>query len=182
MTINFISRASAALVDRRPNLWPGAIFVTISPNPNSKHRVVRNINNKIKIVPLTYKNLKPKEQFDYCIKIVKQCYCDYADNTKILGTYEFNKAGLVHVHFVMSDPYFLTSNGKLSDKKMICLRADVNNNFEVMRNKHNPNSPDMMNNIVYVNDSVQTRYEYFTKDSDDELPGLSFFESNTQTS
>lgn len=178
MTIKFLSRAESLLVDLRPNLWPGAIFCTISPNANTKHRVVRTINNKVKIVLLAYKCLKPKEQYDYCIKMVKQCYVDYGDNTKILGTYEFNKSGLIHVHFIMSDTYFMQSNGTPSPKKLVVLRADVSNNGEVMRNKHRDNSPDMMNNIVYVNDSVKDRFNYFSKDSDDEVDGLTFFASN----
>jgi len=161
--------AAIALVDRRPEIWPHAIFATISPNPKVKHTIKQIVNGKTTTVKKPYGMLPQRVQFEYCTRIVKSAYI-FSLETKIFGTWELNKEGNVHFHLILSDP-FICNKSALS-----IFQRDVMNNHLVTLNLVKSKSPkDFMNNIVFVNDSVEARIKYMTKDMHMNLPILPYY-------
>jgi len=177
MNIDFLTTTSAVtLVDRRPEKWPHALWVTISPNPKTLHNCTRlvtlgkSLKQKRVDVKIPYGKLPQKVQYDYCIKILKNCY-NYSDETRIFGTWELNKNGDVHFHFIMSDPLIK------GPTMLKILQRDVLNHELVMKNL-SKGYIDYMNNIVYVNDSIENRYNYMIKDMEHNLEIMPYYSVN----
>jgi len=174
MNIEFLTSHSAvALVDRRPEMWPHALWVTISPNPRTLHKCIKSMSSKTSCktkmvkIDIPYGKLPQRQQYEYCLKVIRNCY-NYTSETKIFGTWELNSHGDVHFHFIMSDP---SIHGPTMLK---VFQRDVLNCTMVMKNL-SKNMIDYMNNIVYVNDSIEKRYEYMLKDMDDNISIMPYY-------
>lgn len=164
--------ADVALVEVREENWPSAMFITISPSPSTmvtQVRFIEGIGNKgkVKKVTLPYGRLRQIEQYRYCLRVVKSCY-RYSYHTRIFGTWELNKAGNVHFHLLMTDKNIKTE----TDLHMF--RKDVLNCEMVMDNLRG-HSKDYMNNIVYVNDTIEERLKYMKKDMETNLSIFPYF-------
>lgn len=175
MNIDYLTEPSAVtLVDRRPEKWPHALWVTISPNPKTLHSCYRTVTNGIKqqrvLIKLPYGKLPQKAQYAYCIRVLQSCY-NYSENTKIFGTWELNKSGDVHFHFIMSDPLIK------GPTMLKILQRDVLNHELVMKNL-SKKLIDYMNNICYVTDSIENRFQYMTKDMDHNIEIMPYYCSN----
>jgi len=154
------TEAEMSLVDLRPEIWPHALFITISPNPSVMVQIARvnTITGKRMNCKLPYGKLPQRVQYDYCCKVVAQVY-NYSSHTKYLVTWELNKQGNVHFHILYSDP--LVNN----DVALQIFRRDVLNHDVVIRNMcKGKKMIDYMNNIVFVTDSIGERFGYLTKD------------------
>lgn len=164
-------RANIPLVAYWQNLMGNSLFVTISPNPKTLHTCVKQIKGKSVDVKIRYNLLPHKQQYEYCMRIVERCY-NYSNDTQIYGSWEFNKEGNVHFHFLMHDPNIQTNTD------LIILRRDVLNHPSVMLNLIKGRKGDIhdwMNNIVYVNDSIPIRFEYIQKDIDETLKHFPYY-------
>ena len=102
------------------------------------------------------------------MKVLENCY-NYSNDTKIFGTWELNKSGDVHFHFIMTDPHI---KGQTTLKMF---QRDILNCEMVIRNLSNKKMIDYMNNIVFVNDSIEARYEYMTKDMNENLELMPYY-------
>lgn len=170
MQLEYTNLTSAvALVDRRPQSWKNALFCTISPNPNTKHTVIQNLNGKKTTIKKSYGMLKQSVQYEYCCRIVRSAYM-FSHDTKIFGTWELNKSGNVHFHLIMTDPFICNKSS------LAIFQRDVMNNYLVILNMCKSKNPkDMMNNIVFVNDTIEKRMIYMTKEMDMNLPIMPYF-------
>lgn len=167
MEIIPITKAGVPLVDPRPESWPYALFVTISPNPNTKHAIYKTINGKRTTVQIPYGKLPQKVQYDYCMRVVKSAY-NISKDTKLFGIWELNKSGNVHFHMILTDP---TVKGKTS---LAIMQRDVLNSEIVMKNL-SKKMIDYMNNIVVVNDSITERLEYMLKDYEENITIMDYY-------
>jgi len=134
------------------------MFITISPNPKVVHKVDRlYATGRVKQVKCRYGQMKQSDQWNYCLKIVERTYLEFcSDETVLIGTTELNESGNVHLHFLLYDPH------KRDRTSLDIFRRDISFCDVIIRNlkgKH-----DIMNNIVYVNDSIRQRAEYMDKD------------------
>lgn len=166
--------AAVALVDRRKQSWPNAVFCTISPNPATKHGndvIVRGKKTKVQV---PYGKLPQRKQYEYCLRVLNE-YIN-TDETKIFGTWELNKDGNVHFHFILTDPKIK------NETSLQIFRRDILNTELVMRNLSNKKMIDYMNNIVFVNDSVEKRIDYITKDMQMNLEIMPYFYRNIDLS
>lgn len=166
--------AAVALVDRRKQSWPNAVFCTISPNPATKHGNDVIVRGKKTRVQVPYGKLPQRKQYDYCLRVLNE-YINTED-TKIFGTWELNKDGNVHFHFILSDPKIK------NETSLQIFRRDILNTELVMRNLSNKKMIDYMNNIVFVNDSVEKRIDYITKDMDMNLEIMPYYYRNIDLS
>lgn len=147
------------LVANRPILGPSPLFVTVSPNPMTKHTIVkRNREHKI-----PYKMLPQKIQYDYCLRIVERVY-NNSTSTLIYGSCELNESGNVHFHFILDDP-------NIRNKTDITIfQRDVMNSPSVFLNLSKGKNPrDYMNNIVFINKPINEIYDYIHKDIEDNI-------------
>jgi len=172
MNIEFLRTiAELTLVERRELIeeWPkGTLFCTISPNPNKKHICTKTSNGRRINVKIPYGKLPQRVQYDYCIKILKQCY-NNSTLTKIYGSWELNKEGNVHFHFLMYDPGIKTNTTlKIFQRDVLNCEVTLDN----MTKKGN--MVDWMNNIVFVNDSIRERIDYMHKDLEQMSEALIF--------
>lgn len=168
------NKAEIALVDLRLNLWPCPIFVTISPNPSVlvPVRRVSSTTGKMLNCKLPYGKLPQRIQYDYCLKVVKTVY-NYSADTKYFCTWELNKQGNVHFHLLYCDPLIN------SDVSMQIFRRDILNHDIVIRNMcKGKKMVDYMNNIVFVNDSIEDRFNYLTKDIHSNIHIFPYFSYN----
>lgn len=147
------------------------IFGTISPNPKVNVPITRRWNNRKVNGKIRYGKLPQKNQFDYCIRMLRSSY-NYSENTQIYGGWELNQSGNVHLHFLFYDPNIQ------NDTMLQILRRDVLNSELVFKNL-SKNMTDYCNNIVFVNDSLEERLKYIHKSNTLGLP-FPFFYSNIQ--
>jgi len=140
------------------------MFITVSPNPKILHKVNRlYATGRIRPVKCRYSQMKQSDQWDYCLNVVKKTYLEFCSTRSVLiGTAELNSSGNVHLHFLLYDPL-------IKDKTSLDIfRRDISFCDVIIRNlkgKH-----DMMNNIVFVNDSIKQRAEYMDKQSEETRP------------
>lgn len=168
------SKEAVLLVDRRPELWPHCLFVTISPNPKLKHTLYKRNNGKRISVKVPYGKLPQRCQFEYCLRIVRSSYI-YSHDTKLFGTWELNKDGNVHLHMILCDTH-------LQNKSQLQMfQRDVLNSELVFQNLAK-GMIDYMNSIVFVNDSVEKRFDYLIKDIDMNLQIMPYFYHNCPVS
>jgi len=123
----------------------------VSPNPNAKVNVMRvNPNtNKLTKVTMKYGMIKQKEQYDYCINFMRTAYLN-GEGDLLLGVPEMNKAGNIHLHFLLLSP--LVKN----QTTLNIFRRDVMNNNISMENM--VKGKDWMNNIVKLDKSDILEY------------------------
>lgn len=142
------------LVENRPILGHSPIFVTISPNPMTKHSITKV--NRVHKIP--YKMLPQKLQYEYCLRLVHQVY-NYSTSTRIYGSAELNESGNIHFHFIFDDP-------NIRNKVDIAmLQRDVLNCPSVILNLSKGKNPrDYMNNICFINKPINEIYDYIHKD------------------
>lgn len=162
------SERTSALVGSTPPFDGNSIFVTISPNPHTKHEVKKSNGKKLVQVSIPYKNLSVKSQYVYCMHIVNTVYMPLLEEgDSLVGTWEFNSNSDIHFHMLIHSP----SLHKLKNNNfnLICFRKSVSEHPSVLRNmKKGGNMTDYMNNIVYLNKPYQELLSYFDKDYDEE--------------
>jgi len=144
-------------------------YITISPNPLTKHKCERKIQwdkvkGKIKNIAIPYGKMTHEEQYEYCIKIIERIYLFNLPDSQIIGTWELNKSGNVHIHML------LKSDSLINEYQLQMLRRDVLCHMEVYRNLNGKN--DFMNNIVWLTEDLTTIIEYFDKDYDIKRPTM----------
>jgi len=165
MNCNFSEQTSRALVERCPNLRTrpkGTLFVTISPNP--KANVSKKYIGKDRKKQARYGTLTQLEQYDYCMRIFKQNYSKQLFGCEYVGTWELNKQGNLHLHFI------ICSSDVTNDYQLKVFQRDVYNDELTQQNLHNGKGLDVMNNIVFLNKSIDEICSYLDKDHDDKLP------------
>lgn len=143
------------------------LFVTISPNPKTLHKVRRNIGGRRNVeCKMRYEQLPQKVQYGYCLDVIRRCYLPFlSGDTKLVGTTELNKAGNVHMHLLIEDPVIKNNQTRLQ-----MLRRDIYNCDDTIKNLPNSKKKvDWMNNIVFVNDTIEDRASYMDKDYDDNI-------------
>lgn len=155
--------AGVPLVDPRQFMMARTVFVTISPNPKVKHPVIRTIKTpggkrKEVTMMLPYEKLPQKVQYDYCIRRLRKDYIEFLPDCSVLGTWELNKQGNVHIHFLLSHDNFN------NPKYIHVFRRDVLNCLEVMRNISKKADKDYMNNIVMLDRPAKDVMEYMDKE------------------
>jgi len=141
------------------------MFVTISPNPSTKHKVSR----KSRQCTLRYDQLTQIKQYQYCIRVIERCYLPFlSGDTLLVGTTELNKEKNIHMHLMIYDPKLKASNrSKLSmfQRDIYCCEDTLQNLTKKGLNGQKP--VDWMNNIVKFDDTVKTYEEllqYMDKD------------------
>jgi Holliday junction resolvase RusA-like endonuclease len=145
------------------------LFITISPNPSTKHSITKRKGKKLVSAMMPYGKLPQKVQHEYCLKVLKEFI--YSPQTQIVGVWELNGSDNVHFHFIMSDP-------NIKNKTQLAMfRRDILN-CEIVFKNLSKKMIDYMNNIVYVNDSVEARYKYMTKEMEMNLPIMPYYSFN----
>lgn len=152
MKLKFTNDACEDLVEARQTKWENTMFITISPNPNVKH----NVNRRIKDVKMKYGEMPQRLQYSYCIEVLDKLMFYFSEDSYLIGTWELNKTGNLHLHFIIDDPVIK------NDTHLDILRREIACSDEALRNKKN--GKDYMHNIVFVNDSVRQRCVYMDKD------------------
>lgn len=173
MLLKFInSKASFSLVERCGTFWPNAMWVTVNPNPGTKHKttILKASKNGYRRVNVTlpYGKMRQREQMQYCLDYIRKTYW-YSRNTKFFGSWELTESGNVHLHLVMSDPNI---KGKST---LQMFQRDTLNSEEALRNMSSKSMTDWMNSICFVNDSIEKRYTYLTKEIDENIEIMPYF-------
>lgn len=155
------------------------VFVTISPNPKSLHTIIRTINDVRMEAKVQYGTLPQKVQYEYCMRVIERCY-NYSDDTKMFGSWELNKEGNVHMHFLFFDKNIKT------DVDLKILQRDIYNCPETIRNfakcKKNSKPTDWMNSIVYLNKPLKEVYDYIIKDVDKCMHVFPYYKTPSEVS
>lgn len=149
------------------------MFLTISPNPSTRHIAERALKNgKLKKYNLAYKLLTHNEQHAYLQSYIKSVYIDYLDpNDWIYYVFETNSDNNLHLHAIMY------CSDIQSEYDLKCLQKTIYANPKTIMNLPKKNAStnrmpkDYMNNIFYVNNDDKTKdinqkIEYLTKQSD----------------
>ena len=147
------------------------LFLTVSPNPSTRHEVSRMMKGKLRKLKMPYKLMDHNEQHDYLEMYMKKVYIDSLDPTDwIYYIYETNKDNNLHVHALM----YL--DNVQTEYELNALRKYIFSNVLTIVNlsKKNKNVKDYMNNIFYVNNDDPTsdvfqKIEYLTKQADIKL-------------
>jgi len=107
------------------------------------------------------------KQFEYCIKILKTCHLSFMVNPRLVGTYELNKQGNVHLHYVVK------CDNINNDAELRMFQRDVANCQEPLRNAKSKRGDryhnDYMNNIVRLTKSKKEIIEYLMKDKENKI-------------
>lgn len=145
MNLNQTEANLSSLVEIRPLQTADCLFVTISPSPTAKIPAVRMHNGrKVKYVS-TYQCLPQHRQYEYCIRVLREAYLPLLDDdTIIVGTYELNEKGHVHLHLI------LHSKNITQTYPLQLLRRSVADHALSMASRKNLNHHDFMNNIVPI--------------------------------
>jgi len=166
MKLDRQTSACSALVAARPDFGKGnkqKIFCTISPNPNTLHECYKTHQGKISKVKIPYGKLQQKVQYEYCHRILERCYVPFlSDDAIIIGTWELNKSGNVHFHFLIQDKIIHNPT------QLAIFQRNVLNCEETIRNmSKGKKMVDYMNNIVYLTKPLKDIIKYMDKDYDD---------------
>lgn len=145
------------------------LFCTISPNPKTKHKVVRTIPSKDLLRPriinrsvgIEYGHMSHKEQYDYCIKYVETCYLPFlSPDTKLYGVFELNQSGNLHMHFILKSPTVMNKT------TLMIFQREVMTSYETIRNMSRK-KVDYMNNIVELTKSNDEINAYMQKTNEE---------------
>jgi len=158
--LKLISKPIGSLVADRPFNESRIIFVTVSPNPKTKHTIRRKtINGKMITCQLPYGRIAQINQYEYCLHFVNCGLMRYlSGRAAVIGTWELNESGNVHLHILIQDPKIQTK------VDLDIFRRQVENHPISMHNKHSSKSPDYMNNIVYLDKPLDEIITYMDKD------------------
>lgn len=152
-TINTVS-ACMPLVEARPHNWSDTtMFVTVSPNPATKHSVTIGGRKSRK---LAYGKLPQSVQYAYCERLIKMYTFHCSENTTIVGTWELNFMGNVHLHMLIDDPEINNISRLQIFRREISIVPLVARNIK--------NGKDYMNNIVFIDKPIIQIAEYMDKD------------------
>jgi hypothetical protein len=156
-------KAVSSLVEDRPGIQKcttAKLFCTISPNPKVLHAVTRKINGRNATLKIPYGKLPQRVQYDYCMRIITRCYMPFlSENAELIGTWELNKTGNVHFHFIIYDP-LINNNTHLE-----VYRRDILNCEDIIKNMAKGKKMiDYMNNIVYIDKPLKEVLTYMDKD------------------
>jgi len=167
--LKFSNASVAALVEQRPILWDHTkrtVFVTISPNAKTQHICIKPFNGKMKEFKMPYGMMQQRLQYAYCIRYLKSCYLSFLDgNVKLVGTWELNKEGNVHLHMLIQADNLQTDIALQIFRRDIYSCTQTILNMGTIKKKHTV-PIDWMNSIVYTTDSIQKRLDYMDKDHD----------------
>lgn len=144
------------------------VWCTISPNAQKFHPIWHG-NKSAK---MRYDCLPQRVQYDYCIQALQSCYVPFlSDDATLCGTWELNKNGNVHLHFLINDPALRR------DQALQMFRRDVKCCPMTLQNMPSRKSSiDYMNNIVRLDpDKLDDVCDYMDKDFCDELEFPTFF-------
>lgn len=173
MKLDFTKQSVGSLVARRPNgqfVTPDTLFCTISPNPTTKHPCFKGRKN----VKMMYGLMPHRLQYQYCLKILNQCYIPFlSEDAELIGTWELNKTNNIHFHFLINDPLLNSDQRFNSFRRDISCCSLVQDNLT--RRKGNKLPIDYMNNIVKVNDTQDDRLDYMDKDHEEDPMLLNYF-------
>lgn len=154
--------AAGTLVARRPQFskrLSANIWCTISPNANKLHPVTKG-NRSCK---LAYGSLPHQVQYDYCMRVLQQCYVPFlSDEATLVGCWELNKAasgGNVHFHFIINDP-------QIRNNVQLQIFQRHNRCCEMtFQNLSNPKAIDRLNSIVRLDaNRFEEKCTYMDKD------------------
>lgn len=167
--IQLSTEAAGTLVARRPTfrLKPSHnVWCTISPNAKLAHSVWKGR----KSAKILYGNLPHKVQYEYCMRILQQCYVPFlSDEATLCGTYELNHSGNVHFHFVINDP-------KLWNAQLLAgFQRDIKCCDLVCHNRPRKSTVDHMNNIVRLDKDIDDVCDYMDKDYFEDMPFNTYY-------
>lgn len=155
------NEAVVTLVRLRPRLADKTekpLFITISPNAKTVIKLSKPISGKK--LNTTYGAMPQHMQYNYCIKAFQTMYLKEFFSPTYVGTWELNKQGNVHLHILLVDKSVHNAY------ELKIFQRDIYNCETTQKNLHKGKGFDRMNNIVFVNDSVDERCKYMDKDHD----------------
>lgn len=146
------------------------IFLTISPNPKSRHPVVRDLKGKQKTLQMAYKMMTHDEQHAYLQRFIKTVYIDNLDPGDFLFyAFETNSDNNLHLHG------FLYSKDLQTEYELKSLQKTVYSHpmtiYNLAKPKPGRTPTDYMNNMFYIkNDDptkdVYQKLEYIQKETE----------------
>lgn len=154
--MKFSHETARHLVERRQNFKEFArrcLFITISPNEKALHKM-----NGIKF---KYGQLPQSRQYMYCMDAVKALCFYLSEDAEIVGTWELNQKGNVHVHMIVYDPKIK------SDTNLQILRREVSLSVTALYNMDKRKKIDYMHNIVWLTKSIEDIICYLDKSYED---------------
>jgi len=165
MKIQKTNRAVSLLVGDRPEIAKSTtvkMFCTISPNPNTLHPCTMMRKGKRVNVKIPYGKLKQVIQYEYCTRIIERCYVPFlSEQAQLIGTWELNKTGNVHFHFIILDPLIHNKT------QLEIFRRNVLNCEDVVKNMaKGKKMTDYMNNIVFIDKPFKDVVTYCDKEYD----------------
>lgn len=161
--LQFSEEACVTLVEQRlENRFRynnNTYFVTISPNPSTKHKV----KIKGRMQKIRYDRLPQRIQLEYCLRHVQKNYLQFCKDPILVGTVEHNEAGNVHLHFLINSKSFRSPTFLDVYRRDILFTETSAENLPTKGKKH-----DFMNNIVQLHDLDET-LEYLDKKYTDNI-------------
>lgn len=156
--------AKLTLVEFRPRLIDiysrnkHVVFVTISPNPKKKYKIIRDGSKTNKRISVSYQNMTHDEQYEYIREYIRDVYARLMEHTDWMYIiYEVNQDNNMHAHML------LYSDSIQDDYDIKALQKTVYSNIKTVYNR--VQNKDYMNNIVYLDkDKIDYIIDYFTKD------------------
>lgn len=130
------------------------MFITVSPPPSLKIRVLENGKLSVR----RYDMLHQANQLTFCHRLIEALYIPYITDGYLMGTWELNKSGHVHVHFLLYDRYIQ------NDYQLAMFRRSIKID-PISRKIMGRQKNDYMNNIFYCDD-VEDRLDYMDKDTE----------------
>lgn len=145
MNLNLTEANISTLVDVRPLQTADCLFVTISPSPTAKVNAHRLVNGRKVRYQCAYSTLPQSQQYNYCVDVVRKAYLPLVDDDcVIVGTYELNDKGNVHLHMI------LHTRDICQKYPLDLLRRSVADHPLSFASRKNLNHTDYMNNIVTI--------------------------------
>lgn len=138
------------------------VYITIDPNTESKHAVIREVKRKKVTIKVAYKFMTHEEQYEYINNYIDEVYLKLMEHGDwIYWIYELTETGNMHMHAL------LYSKSLQDDYDLQALRKTVYSHPYTIYNMSRKGAKriDYMNEIVYWNQDLKHINEYFTKDS-----------------
>lgn len=159
--LSYDEKGIIPLVELCPDLKEGyRMFATISPNPNTKHPVLREIpfKNKTRLqkIKVKYKDMTHTEQYTYLIDYIEKVYLPLLESPAIAGVMELNKEANMHAHFI------LKSATVKNDTMLMVFRRNIKTDLNTMINQ-SKNGTDYMNNVVQITKPYDEIVTYMSK-------------------
>lgn len=165
LVLEDIEKPVSLLVGDRPHLMESAgakLFCTISPNATTLHQIIKRVNGRKVTVKMPYGKIPQRLQYEYCIRIINRCYLPFlSEGSELIGSWELNKQGNVHLHFIVVDSKIT------NDTHLSMFQRDVLNCEDVIKNMGKGKKMiDYMNNIVFITKPFKEVIRYIDKDYD----------------